>query len=88
MRKNFLSKTEYRLSRFKHEDLWVRLDRKKNITNGIVSNNSKNSASKAGIEFRPMRKVLFGLQQIDEEQDNVSNVEEDENSIPTDSVVL
>jgi hypothetical protein len=51
VRKNFLSKTEYRLSRYKSDDQWVKL---------------KRQDGKSGLEFRPMRKVLFGLQDDDE----------------------
>mmetsp|Transcript_23904 Transcript_23904/g.54059 ORF Transcript_23904/g.54059 Transcript_23904/m.54059 type:complete len:485 (+) Transcript_23904:166-1620(+) len=50
-RKNYLSKTEYRISRFKTEDSWVRLRRVE---------------GRGGMEFRPMRKVLWGLQVEDE----------------------
>lgn len=51
VRKNYLSKTEYRLSRFYSEDTWVRL---------------KRSDGKSGQEFRPLRKVLFGLSEDEE----------------------
>lgn len=51
VRKNLLSKTEYRLSRFYQDDLWMRL---------------KRSESKLGVEFRPLRKVLFGLTDDDD----------------------
>lgn len=51
VRKNYMSKTEYRLSRFYHDDIWVRL---------------KRSDGKSGSEFRPLRKVLFGLQDDDD----------------------
>jgi hypothetical protein len=51
VRKNFLSKTEYRISRYKSDDQWVKL---------------KRQDGKSGLEFRPMRKVLFGLQDDDE----------------------
>lgn len=46
VRKNYLSKTEFRVSRFFVEDVWVRL---------------KRAEGKSGFDFRPMRKVLFGL---------------------------
>jgi hypothetical protein len=45
-RKNFISKTEFRISRFLADDQWVKLRR---------------NEGKSGQEFRPMRKVLFGL---------------------------
>lgn len=51
VRKNFMSKVEYRISMYKVDDQWVRLKRKE---------------GKSGMEFRPMRKVLFGLQEDDE----------------------
>lgn len=51
VRKNYLSKTEYRISRFFHDDMWVKL---------------KRSDSKGGLEFRPLRKVLHGLTNDDE----------------------
>jgi len=51
VRKNFLSKTEFRLSKFKEDDQWVKLKRQE---------------GKSGAEFRPMRKVLFGLCTDDE----------------------
>jgi hypothetical protein len=51
VRKNYLSKTEFRLSRFYHDDTWVKL---------------KRSETKNGLEFRPLRKVLFGLANDDE----------------------
>lgn len=51
VRKNLLSKTEYRLSRYTSEDIWVKL---------------KRSEGKGGNEFRPLRKVLFGLSEDDE----------------------
>jgi hypothetical protein len=46
LRKNLLSKTEFRLSNFTMDDHWVKL---------------KRGEGKSGNEFRPMRKVLFGL---------------------------
>ena len=51
VRKNYLSKTEFRVSRFNVDDAWVRL---------------KRDEGKSGLEFRPMRKVLFGLADDDE----------------------
>ncbi len=51
VRKNYLSKTEYRLSRFYFDDIWVKLKRTDN---------------KGGVDFRPLRKVLFGLQDDDD----------------------
>lgn len=45
-RKNYLHKTEFRLSRFKQSDIWVRLARQE---------------GKSGNKFRPLRKVLFNL---------------------------
>jgi len=51
VRKNLMGKTEFRLSRFKFEDTWVKLRRRD---------------GGGGSEFRPMRKVLHGLQ-IDDE---------------------
>lgn len=51
VRKNYMSKTEFRLSRYDHDDIWVRL---------------KRSEGKSGLEFRPLRKVLFGL--VDDDQ--------------------
>lgn len=54
VRKNLMSKTEYRLSRFYQDDIWMKL---------------KRSETKPGVEFRPLRKVLFGLQD-DEDDDN------------------
>jgi hypothetical protein len=46
VRKNFLGRTEYRLSRFQMDDQWLKL---------------KRSEGHSGVEFRPMRKVLHGL---------------------------
>jgi len=51
VRKNLLSKTEYRLSRFYQDDLWMKL---------------KRSETKLGVDFRPLRKVLYGLQDDDD----------------------
>lgn len=51
VRKNYLSKTEFRVSRFFHDDQWVKL---------------KRNEGKSGQEFRPLRKVLFGLTNDDE----------------------
>ena len=42
VRKNYLQKTEFRLSKFNQDDIWVLL---------------KRSHNKPGYEFRPMRKV-------------------------------
>ena len=46
VRKNFMSKTEFRISRYKMDDQWVKL---------------KRDDAKSGLDFRPMRKVLHGL---------------------------
>jgi hypothetical protein len=51
VRKNYVSKTEFRLSRFYQDDIWVKL---------------KRSETKSGLEFRPLRKVLFGLTNDDD----------------------
>jgi hypothetical protein len=51
VRKNYLSKTEFRVSRFGAEDVWVRLRRRE---------------GKTGFDFRPMRKVLFSLSDEDD----------------------
>lgn len=51
VRKNFLSKTEFRISRYRVDDEWVKL---------------KRVEGKSGLDFRPMRKVLFGLTDDDE----------------------
>lgn len=51
VRKNFIGKTEFRISKFHSDDQWVKLRRRD---------------AKSGLEFRPMRKVLFGLQEDDE----------------------
>jgi hypothetical protein len=51
VRKNYVSKTEFRLSRFYQDDIWVKL---------------KRSETKPGLEFRPLRKVLFGLTNDDD----------------------
>ncbi len=54
MRKNLLSKTEFKVSRYHQDDQWIKLLRKE---------------GKSGYEYRPMRKVLFGLAD-DEDDDN------------------
>jgi len=59
VRKNFLSQTEYRLSRYKEEDRWVKLCRSKERS--IIDEN------KGKHFFNPLRKVLFNLQAVDEE---------------------
>lgn len=46
VRKNYMSKTEFRVSKFAVEDAWVRL---------------KRVEGKSGLVFRPLRKVLYGL---------------------------
>jgi hypothetical protein len=46
VKKNMMSKSEFRLSSAAVEDLWVKL---------------KRSEGKSGLEFRPLRKVLFAL---------------------------
>eukprot|EP01039_Chlorochromonas_danica_P001319 gene1319-1441_t len=46
VRKNYMSKTEFRVSKFAVEDAWVRL---------------KRGEGKSGLVFRPLRKVLNGL---------------------------
>ena len=52
VRKNLLNKTEFRISKFFAEDAWVRL---------------KRGDGRPGNEFRPMRKVLFGLGDDDDQ---------------------
>ncbi len=54
MRKNLLSKTEFKVSRYHADDQWLKL---------------KRVDGKSGYEFRPMRKVLFGL--ADDEDNSV-----------------
>eukprot|EP01031_Cornospumella_fuschlensis_P034739 gene34738-42065_t len=51
VRKNYLSKTEFRVSRFGVDDAWVRLKR----------------GDKSGLDFRPLRKVLFSLANDDDD---------------------
>lgn len=51
VRKNLMSKTEFRVSRFYHDDQWVKL---------------KRNEGKSGQEFRPLRKVLYGLSNDDD----------------------
>ncbi len=48
MRKNHLSKTEFRLSAWEKEDLWTTLKRAEN---------------KSGLQFQPTRLVLPALQE-------------------------
>lgn len=55
VRKNYLSKTEFRISRYRVDDAWVKL---------------KRVEGKNGLDFRPMRKVLFGL--LDEDENTVA----------------
>lgn len=46
VKKNMMSKSEFRLSSSAVEDLWVKL---------------KRAEGKSGLEFRPLRKVLFTI---------------------------
>lgn len=57
-RKNLMSKTEFRISRFHEDDAWVKL---------------KRDDSKSGYTFRAMRKVLFGLTDDDDTSVMMSN---------------
>mmetsp|Transcript_28416 Transcript_28416/g.39089 ORF Transcript_28416/g.39089 Transcript_28416/m.39089 type:complete len:564 (+) Transcript_28416:33-1724(+) len=57
VRKNFVQKTEFRLSRFNQDDTWALLKRADN---------------KSGFEFRAMRKVLNGLTDEEEDDENAS----------------
>lgn len=55
IKKNMMSKTEFRLSAASTEDLWVKL---------------KRAEGKSGLEFRPLRKVMFALGGGDDDADN------------------
>lgn len=56
MRKNYMQKTEYRVSKFHAEDAWVRLKRE----------NPETKKSHNGYTFRPLRMVLYGLADDDD----------------------
>lgn len=51
-----MSKSEFRLSSAASEDLWVKL---------------KRAEGKSGLDFRPLRKVLFALGGGDDELDQM-----------------
>jgi hypothetical protein len=53
LRKNYMQKTEFRISKFNVDDQWIRLARTDAAT----------GKSHGGLSFRPLRMVLYGLEE-------------------------